>query len=395
MPCRCATSCATAPVRHPTPGNSGILANWPSAEAKSGVAGASGGPSGCTPRRRGRGSLGALHEHRPAAVVEPRRDARAVPRPAEQRGQADLEAGAVGDHDAGLPGAERVEAARAGPARIRSRDRSARSPRPGPAAPRSPAQPRGVLLGVALGELGAGQPGALADVELAQPRVGRRRRGRWPPRRTTRSAGRGRGRWSTARPGASAARHGAAAAACAWPDVVELDVGVPLGAAVEVPGGPAVPQQDQRRRASAVTGRRGWTVDVGGQRRSPGSPARAARGRRTAAPPRAARARRCRRSRCSTQRPSRSPSRRIGLAPISRSLSSISSTIALTWRSLVRRGEQEGVGDGELLADVEGDDVLAELVGRPRGRRRGRARGRGRWRSSVGPCVVGRVGSGA
>ena len=34
----------------------------------------------------------------------------------------------------------------------------------------------------------------------------------------------------------------------------------------------------------------------------------------------------------STQRPSRSPSRRIGLAPISRSLSSISSTIDFTWR---------------------------------------------------------------
>src|SRR3954466_488082 len=37
----------------------------------------------------------------------------------------------------------------------------------------------------------------------------------------------------------------------------------------------------------------------------------------------------------STQRPSRSPSRRMGLAPIARSLSSTSSTIALTWRSLV------------------------------------------------------------
>ena len=37
----------------------------------------------------------------------------------------------------------------------------------------------------------------------------------------------------------------------------------------------------------------------------------------------------------STQRPSRSPSRRIGLAPISRSLSSTSSTIALTCRSLL------------------------------------------------------------
>src|SRR6476661_2632688 len=35
-----------------------------------------------------------------------------------------------------------------------------------------------------------------------------------------------------------------------------------------------------------------------------------------------------------TQRPSRSPSRRMGLAPTSRSLSSTSSTIAPTWRSV-------------------------------------------------------------
>ena len=52
-------------------------------------------------------------------------------------------------------------------------------------------------------------------------------------------------------------------------------------------------------------------------------------------------------------------------------------------------GEQEGVGDGELLADVEGDEVGGRACRRPRGRRRGRARGRGRWRSCVLRVVVG------
>ena len=48
---------------------------------------------------------------------------------------------------------------------------------------------------------------------------------------------------------------------------------------------------------------------------------------------------------------------------------------------VARRGEQERVGDRELVADVEGHDVLGQLVG---GRARGdvdEARRRGRWRS--------------
>ena len=82
------------------------------------------------------------------------------------------------------------------------------------------------------------------------------------------------------------------------PDLVELDVGVPLG-----------PRRRRSRRSGRGGAGRGGVArspsrhsapaggDRVGQRRSAGSRATAARGRRTTAPPRAGRAPRCRRSR--------------------------------------------------------------------------------------------------
>ena len=64
----------------------------------------------------------------------------------------------------------------------------------------------------------------------------------------------------------------------------------------------------------------------------------------------------------STQRPSRSPSRRTGLAPIvaQRVLDRVDDRLDLP--VVGGRAEQERVGDDELLGDVEGDDVLGQLV---------------------------------
>ncbi len=88
-------------------------------------------------------------------------------------------------------------------------------------------------------------PGALAEVVLPEPGVDDGGRARSPPRGTPRSRGRGRGRRSTAptgrRPGEVRRDGGGLRVA----DLVERDVGVALGPRLVVPGGAAVPEQDE------------------------------------------------------------------------------------------------------------------------------------------------------
>ncbi len=150
-------------------------------------------------------------------------------------------------------------------------------------------QPRGVLGGEPLLELGDGQPGAGAEVVLPQPRVGLH----------VQAGGLGDVRRRLARPGQVAGpeargpqrgevrRRGGRLRV---PGLVQRDVGVALAAALGVPGG--LPVADQDDPAGHLLGRRRPPATG-----SPGSRATAARGRRTAAPPRAGCARRPRRSR--------------------------------------------------------------------------------------------------
>ena len=113
------------------------------------------------------------------------------------------------------PGGQRVEAL-AQRGRIRSRT-CADDSSPRTRTVSSCGQPGGVLAGVPLGELLAGQARPHADVVLAQPSVGLDRQARRPRRRTPPSPAPGPGRWTTAATGPSAARCGAAAAAWARP----------------------------------------------------------------------------------------------------------------------------------------------------------------------------------
>ena len=71
----------------------------------------------------------------------------------------------------------------------------------------------------------------------------------------------------------------------------------------------------------------------------------------------------------STQRPSRSPSRRIGLDADLAQLVLDLVDDRLDLPVVGAAGEQEGVGDRELLAHVEGEEVGGELVGGGAGRR--------------------------
>ncbi len=276
------------------------------------------------------------------------------------------------------PGRERRQAARSAPATHPLAHLLRSPPRPRHHGRVVAGQPGGVLLGERRRELREGQ--ALPRRRRRTPAAaGRARRpGRSRRRRTPRSR-RARARsldHSAAGPqrGQVRRRRGGLGAA----DVVERDVGVTLRPPLGVPRGPAVPEQHEPLRASPLVG-----DDVGRQR-----------DRRAVAP---------------------EPLEGVELplllvldvhddlavvdehpAPVALALAAdrLGADLAELVLDLVDdrldlavvggRGEQEGVGDGELLADVEGDDLLAELVGGRAGGGVRRARRRGRWRS----CVV-------
>ena len=172
--------------------------------------------------------------------------------------------------DAGLARLEGARGSSASAGSIRSRTCVGRLLAPATGVDAVVARPRGVLLGEALGELREGQPRALARRRTpAAAASGSTVRpvGLGDVRRGLR--GRGPGRWTTGAPGASAASTGAAAAAWAWP-WRQRDVGVPLGAALRVPVGLAVPEQDQRAGVStgaALGGRRRPGSSINGQSR--------------------------------------------------------------------------------------------------------------------------------
>ena len=118
---------------------------------------------------------------------------------------------------------------------------------------------RGVLA-ESLGELLAGQAGALADVVLAQAWVLARRSGRSPsPGRRPSRAARARSLVTSSDGVAGSATTAAIVLGLPAPGVVEADVGVALRPAVGVPGGLAVPHAGPaagRRRGLSGHGRR-------------------------------------------------------------------------------------------------------------------------------------------
>ena len=178
-------------------------------------------------------------------------------RPAEQRRRsADLEAGAVGDHDAGLPRRPATSRHSRSAGHHPGRDVGGRSRRPGTRCIRVAARPR------------RRTPRGRRSRELARMVM---------PCRAPTSNSRSRSSTLAASPVARStyaqvcrarARsevHSAAGAqrgegrrdggGLRVADLVELDVGVALGPAGVVPGGPAVPEQDQPARLASVTGR--------------------------------------------------------------------------------------------------------------------------------------------
>ena len=171
-------------------------------------------------------------------------------------------------HDAGSPGAS---AANASSERRHDAPSTCAVVSPPGTHVEAPGAERGVLLGVRRGVLGHGQARPLAQVVLAQPRVelegqpGRARDvlGGLP--------GPGEVGATTDRPAEAPATHGATAAACGVPGVVELDVGVALRPALGVPGGlRRAGAGPGARRVRSTGARRSAGRDVGRQRRSTG-----------------------------------------------------------------------------------------------------------------------------
>ncbi len=253
MPCRCATSCATAPDGHPPvrQATRGILANRPVGCEIGSVPGTD---RLLVVRREAEAAADrVLREHAVTAVLGALQRLGELPGPVEERHHADLEAGAVEHHDAGLARLERGDA-------VEQRGEDPVADLLGRLLPRDPARrvlddPRGVLLGIADRELLQRQAGALADVVLPQPRVGldRQPAGGGDVLRGLESAG------EVARPqagrveGGEDGRDGLGLGAA---DGVQRDVGVPLRAALRVPVGLAVPDQDQG--AGRSRGARVW-----------------------------------------------------------------------------------------------------------------------------------------
>ena len=254
MPCRCATSCATAPgvARGGSPADNSRNLSQPPAAREIGrhrdhaVVGVQ------PPRRVGGGTA----KDRVAAVVHAPQAER-LP-----RGQPSRAARRCGSRRrARRPGRPR----RRGPARPARRGRRPSGRRPRRASPRrrrrpSPARRSGVLRGVGL-ELVVVEP-FRAPKEYSRSRgVEGRGEAADPRRRTTRVAGpvgvRGPQPGRVERGDRRRDRLGLGVA-----EVVELGVGVALDPARDVPVGPAVPEQEQLNRAVTQVGR----GDVRGQR---------------------------------------------------------------------------------------------------------------------------------
>ena len=248
MPCRCATSCATAPLlpSHERVTTRGILANR-SARCEIG-GGVRRRRPGCRPSSAAGRPGAAWSSSTQPQLSRPCSTARSGDRPAEQRRDGVADRGAVGDGDRELAGRDRGEQRRWSAATIR-RGHLLGGLAAGDdvevAAPEG-----GELLGRERGVLVVGQPLPVGEVVLTQPGVVRRARGRSPWRRTPRSARARTLSEDHSAAGASAATTAATAAACAVAGVVELGLELALDPARGVPGGLAVPEQDADARGA-------------------------------------------------------------------------------------------------------------------------------------------------
>ena len=231
-----------SPERHPSSGQLGNPS--PAVPGREiGRCRASSRGAGCTPP-------GAAGVRRGPARAPPSRRCRAtrsergaVPRPAEQRAAAPtLRQAPCSTTMPVCPGPSALRlSVRAGATRSRtaSGDSSPGHPRPGGARHHA-----AYSSGYALGELATGQPGAHAEVELPQPRVGLGGQSG----RLLQVGGRLPGPGEVAGPQPRRLQRGQAERGVTRllaATLVQLDVGVPLGAVDQVPGGPAVTQQDQ------------------------------------------------------------------------------------------------------------------------------------------------------
>ena len=190
----------------------------------------------------------------------PREVSGGQPSRAEQRRPA---GGAVHDHDRRLAGASDSRQLASGRAASALADDLGRTPRPRPSSDSSSASHAAYSLGCALGELRRGSAPTRTPTSYSRSRasyVGPA--GRRPRRRTPRSPGRGPGRWTTDRPGRSAARYGATAAAWACPMSSREMSACPWARPRGVPGGLAVPEQDEPPR-QRLTLARGETTSAG------------------------------------------------------------------------------------------------------------------------------------
>ena len=188
--------------------------------------------------------------------------------------------------------------------------------------------------------------------------------------------------------GCSEASSRAERRACATPVSVSSMSVVPWKRPLQIPGGLAVPPQDDPAAAAGLCapsarGVTGSPIGVASSSacssacssplprvaRRPraaaarGSPSTAAPGRRRPAPRCAGRGRRCRRSRAGSSgrpgRPHGAPAWR--RAPWEPLLDLVDDRLDLP--VVGRGGQQEGVGDRQHVADVVGDDVVREPVG--------------------------------
>ena len=281
MPCRCATSCATAPtLLAPVPGDNSRNTSQPARRREIG-----GGPGGATRLyadiRSGPSGSGSVELH-PAAVVEAVQPARrATGQPSSRDGVADRRAvtrprrrprrGDLGER-VGTAATD----ARGHLLAVSPPGTTSKSP---PRKARTPRGQRGVLL--------VGQPCGRRGSTHAAGRRGPAR-GRSPWRRTPPCPAPGRCRRTRAR-SAERGEHGATAAACRCPSSSSSDVGWPCTRRCAFQA--VWPCRSRTSRRGSVMRRRRPAA------RSSGSRATAARARRTRAPPRAGRARRSRRSR--------------------------------------------------------------------------------------------------
>ena len=291
MPWRCATSCATAPPRpdagqpiDPSQPHPRMRNRW------------SGTPSLYVEQPQPPARLALLQRvvHVQLAIVA--NAASALCGSPSRASIAARRQAPCSDHDPGLALPQRGDVLR----QRRAPPGPARRPSTRPRAPGRPSSPRthaAYSTGKRSRELGAGQPGARPDRVLAQSGVRLDAQPGEPARCMPRSGSRAARSLVHSRAGRSAARYGAARSASACPHVVELDVGVSLGPAADVPLGAPVAHQHQLAhavRGAAVAGASGTRRVSGHQAesasRSAGAASRWRRGRRWDSPSTAARA---------------------------------------------------------------------------------------------------------